>query len=279
MESDVVIDVNNEDWPESDSESDMDNDVNELEINAAPQLAEQLAENAAVAQQAADAVDAALGNEAVEAQQLPAQGADNPHELYPRAEVLDALRQVLRENMAEASRNRIILDSAKYRYFAAALGIISALNASHALYAFLKGGGSIFRAVHVLTDNVSSEDSAQAQTVAAWKMKDEATFWQLLSNFVTVNAPRPVKEQLLFLQFSEDIGAHYMSGLFTWNSADEKITLIQQMCDVITSKGLAQAYLTVPTLNHAGAPLPRAVAANVMAMALVQWMNNSPKPT
>lgn len=204
-------------------------------------------------------------------EQLPTFGA-NPFDSPPNPgrSLEENLRQAIREEVAKISSKKVALDSLYYRYFAAACGILTSVVASHTLYALLKGGGSSAKAVTFSESESNPYSGPDAQSVTnAWVMKDEPTFWSFFSNYVKTNAPRSYPEQLLFMQFTQDI-AHRRepSAIVQWTSAEEKLAFIKTISDKISSDGLAAAYELLPTLQHGGQPLPRAVAANIMAMAL-----------
>ena len=100
---------------------------------------------------------------------------------------------------------------------------------------------------------------------------DEAAYWGLLSGFVTRNGPRSYPEQLMFMQFTEDIAMLTMTSKWTWDKAADKLALINQVTETLRTQGAGGAYLLVPTLTYKGQSLPRAIAANITGLALAQW--------
>lgn len=223
-----------------------------------------------------------MDNQEVVMAQLPADGpANNRQDIADLNENLRELNGLLRQQVREATqgpRQHGILR----RYLTVGFGVVTVASAVIGFYFAVKSviseGENAFALVGAEDAMVSKlpnpDTPATRKLVANWKRSDERDFWTHLAKFVGENKPRSFEEQLLFMQYTEDLALPMMAKNFGWKNAEAKVDLITSLTEAIHKTGLAKAYKLIPTLKIDGRPLPRAVAANVMSFALVNWWKN-----
>lgn len=147
-------------------------------------------------------------------------------------------------------------------------GIAAGLYIYHAL-----GGAGTRRAFAGPANDGPAPIDASA-FVQNWRNVSDSDYWDNLATFVDRNHPRAFHEQLLFMQFTEDLARHRMTREFVWKQASDKLQMVLRLTDNVQSKGLASTYRLLKDLTYQGETLPRAISANLMSHALIVWWCN-----
>lgn len=275
------MEINPEPEPADEPESELDQEEQDAEAN---EDAAQQQEAAALAQPAQDAIQewAVDVNDPIEqVAQLPPGGAVNHLEQVPQ----DAGNQQVQADMAQlrsqVERIQARQDAPdKAKYVMATAGVVTAVYNIIAAYFLIKSNlaGPKAEMAEDVTDAegasppVSPQSPQAAQLANAWLNESESAFWQNLAVWVRENSPRSWEEQLMFCQYTEDLALKLQTGVFRWNRSQDKLAEIANLSALLgQDDGLATMYETLPTIEYGGKPLPRAVAANLGAHAIVQW--------
>jgi hypothetical protein len=111
---------------------------------------------------------------------------------------------------------------------------------------------------------------AEAQAIAAlnvWRARTDADHWQSIAAYVGKNNPSLQGMMVAMGYIKNWISADTV----TW-SATEKSGAIEALVKAATTGHLSAMFATVATMQHAGQPLQRAVAADLCEHALAQML-------
>ncbi|MBI5164939.1 MAG: hypothetical protein HY985_13675 [Magnetospirillum sp.] len=122
-------------------------------------------------------------------------------------------------------------------------------------------------------DPLPPANSPTAQALyQTWLKESDTAFWENAATFVDLNKPRCYQEQVMFMQYTVDIANGAMKTTpGNWATPADKLKLVASLTDTIHGPGLSSALRSLPTLSNASQPVPRAVAAELMSLALTQW--------
>ncbi len=96
----------------------------------------------------------------------------------------------------------------------------------------------------------------------------DSTFWSAMSSYVAAEKPVSVYEQLLWMNYTTDLAVGLMTAPFFWNNGNDKVALIQSATSSIQSNGLAATYAAAAGWTYNGQPIPRAVTASILTLAI-----------
>jgi hypothetical protein len=191
-------------------------------------------------------------------------------ELRLLREQVDQLRQQVRAIQDGPAMVRI-----QTRYIAvacAALGV--AINAAAAVIYAIKTyvAGHDTRRLAAMA-NVDSDNADSSALAKAWLKNSETEFWENLASFIDKFKPRSFQEQLIFTQITLDVANAMPAAKWTWRTPGDKRAAIEALVETINRKGLAAAYRSLPALIYPpeNRPYTRAIAAELMSLALTQW--------
>lgn len=273
--------------PESErSEDDNAREVEDQNQREADEVRQRLERNHEAADATIEAI-ARISAATVQAQQLPRRGAPDIHIAIdhqgPNSPVLtERSRQRTQQTEVIPSRVR---SEVLCRYLTVTCAVITATNAAMNIYFTLKAhfGGPTLRAATLHSNErvlplAQSDDpvnSQEAKQLAdTWANLSDNDYWERYATYVDLNKPRTYQEQLLFMQFTTDLGSLLMRKTWQWTSEQEKMEQVTLFSNRISDNGLANAYRSVKDTMSNGTPLPRAVAADLLSLALTDWWVN-----
>ena len=96
----------------------------------------------------------------------------------------------------------------------------------------------------------------------------DSAFWTAASTYVTQQKPVALLEQLMWMNYTVNLGIGLMPMPFIWNDGNDKLTMITNAAASIKNNGLAATYAAVPGWTYNSQSIPRSVSAGVMALAI-----------
>jgi hypothetical protein len=231
---------------------------------------------------------------ALDTAQLPPSGASNPRERIPDlsgiiveqarqirqiSEDVHAMRGEVEGPKIRGIRLRYVTMACSYGY-KALKAIPGAVGVYYIVKTWLGHNMASFAVIETSAGGGARPVAAEGDSVVAreWLhpsgypgLSQEAAFWENVAVYVTNNQPRPYDEQLMFMQFTEDLALIMMSQEFRWATARDKVALIYDLAALIAREGLAMMYRRLPELTYRDKPLPRAIAASLASHAIIKW--------
>jgi hypothetical protein len=275
-------------------DTDSESDESESDERADDESITFHAENPVIAQEAADGardLEANMVNfidvdEIKAGASIPEGGVDNPREIDALlGEGIAELREINAQmhQLITAAQARPAAEQATGKWSAIACGILGGVTAIlSTIYAiktyydsqnkqpppFAAAGGDLGEDPGVLPAQLLPSTQ---KVVAALDALSDAQYWERFAAYVDKYRPCHWDEQLLFSQHTADIFQYRVKPIWQWQSATDKLSLVTSLVDTIRNDGLAAAYRSLHGLTAAGKAVPRAVAANLVSLAICQW--------
>jgi hypothetical protein len=190
---------------------------------------------------------------------------------------LDALQQRLERVTAGAGRSpEASKQYSAARFAAAFFGLAVVGSAAVVLLEYLARAANGQPTDDITSIPADTVDKLRG-LVTSWKGLPDKAYWESVASYAEQHAVEfTIPDQIVFMNYTIQLCPP--AEAFLWDTAQDKADVADRLLDAAKSDAdLPGMYRGVAALAYAGAPLPRAVAADVVRLAL-GWLAPAPAP-
>lgn len=103
------------------------------------------------------------------------------------------------------------------------------------------------------------------QVVDQWRAESDDDYWKDFADYLDAS-PMTIADQIYFVNYTSKF--FQLLEPWFWDSSVDEINLVTTLTDAVKGKAPSELYRQVITLRYKDQPLPRAVAAEVLYLAL-----------
>lgn len=124
-------------------------------------------------------------------------------------------------------------------------------------------------------DSIPDDEKEKiSELLEKWKSQSDSDYWNSLANFVDSNNEDfrlSIADQILFMNYTIEYSPCITPWI--WDKTQDKVDKVNQLIDVYNKNGskTSAMFRAVTTIIYNGTPLPRAISADILSLAL-SWI-------